>query len=153
VGKRPRTWRARRPVRAAALSVVLAFFLLSASPAFASFSSSPSAASMTISSATLAAPTNLAASNSCILSVSVKVKLTWTATSSTWADGYQIFRSTTNGGPYSSVGSVSGQSTTSFTDSSVAFLTTYYYVVQATKLNWRSPNSSQVSITTLSALC
>jgi hypothetical protein len=141
------------------LRALLVFFVLIASvsaagPAFAGFTSAPSSPAMTISSASLAAPTGLSASSTgCVLNVSTKVKLTWTATSSSWADGYQIFRSTTNGGPYSSVGTVSGQSTTTFTDSSVAFLTTYYYVVQATKLNWRSANSSQASITTLSGLC
>jgi hypothetical protein len=48
---------------------------------------------------------------------------------------------------------VSGRNTTTFTDSTVSFSTTYYYVVQSTKNNWRSVNSTQVSITTPSSLC
>jgi hypothetical protein len=133
---------------------LLTSFVTGATPAFASFTSVPSAPSMTIASATLVAPTGTSASNSgCIVSSSTKVKVTWTASTSTFADGYQVLRSTTNGGPYSVVGTVSGLNTTSFTDSSVAFLTTYYYVVRATKLNWTSTNSNQASITTLTSLC
>jgi hypothetical protein len=37
--------------------------------------------------------------------------------------------------------------------SGLAFLTDYSFVVQATKGNWRSANSAEVSRTTLSALC
>jgi hypothetical protein len=109
---------------------------------------------MTVASGTLATATSPSAANvSCVILGSTKVKLTWTATSSTWADGYQIFRAVVNGGPYSSVGTVSGQSTTTFTDGSVTFSTTYYYVIQATKNSWRSVNSAQVSITTPTTLC
>jgi hypothetical protein len=153
--KRVRTH--RRPARMAGRIMVFAFVCVSlfhATSAFAAFNSSPSSPTMIVSSATLAAPTSPAASTvNCVVLGSTKVKLTWTATTSGWADGYQIFRSTTNGGPYSSVGTVSGQATTTFTDSSVSFSTTYYYVIQATKNNWRSPNSTQVTFTTPTALC
>jgi hypothetical protein len=84
---------------------------------------------------------------------STQVKLTWTATGSTWAGGYEIFRALTSGGPYSSLGTVAGQSTATWTDTSVSFATTYYYVVQATKNSWRSSNSNQASITTPTPLC
>lgn len=122
--------------------------------AMGTFSSAPSPPSMTVSSATLAAPSGLGAVNqNCVTLTSTQVKLTWTATSSTWADGYEIFRSLVNGGPYTSKGTVSGQSTVTWTDTTPLFSTTYYYVVQATKNNWRSANSNQASITTPSALC
>jgi len=134
--------------------LLTAIVLTTASPAFAAFNSSPSAPSMSVSTATLASPTGASAANTgCVVSSSTKVKVTWTATTSTFADGYQVLRSTTNGGPYSVVGTVSGSNTTSYTDSSVAFLTTYYYVVRATKVNWTSANSNQASITTLTSLC
>lgn len=147
----------RRPAhivgRVFVLTLMLSF-LLHPTSALASFNSAPGAPAMTMSTGTLAAPSSPAASTvNCVVLGSTKVKLTWTATSSTWADGYQIFRATVNGGPYSSVGTVSGQSTTTFTDSSVSFSTTYYYVIQATKNNWRSANSTQVTFTTPTTLC
>jgi len=121
--------------------------------AFGTWASSDSA-SMSVSSASLATPTGLGAVNqNCVIATSREVKLTWTATSSTFADGYEIFRGIISGGPYTSKGTVSGRTTVTFTDTTVLASSTYYYVVQATKNNWRSANSSQVSIATLSALC
>jgi hypothetical protein len=143
---------ARRLIAAAALSLVS--IIVVQAPALAAFDSTPAAPSMTVSSATLASPTGVGAVNTnCVVLGSTKVKATWTATTSAFADGYRVLRSTTNGGPYSLVGTVSGLNTTSFTDSSVSFSTTYYYVAQATKVNWTSGNSTQVSITTPSSLC
>ncbi len=118
------------------------------------WTSSPSPPSMTISTATLAAPTGPTASNgACVVLIQADVNLSWTATSSTFADGYEIFRSLTSGGPYTSIATVSGHTTTNYTDSTVAFSQAYHYVVQAKKNNWRSANSAQVSVTTPSSLC
>lgn len=119
----------------------------------ASFTTAPSAAH-SISTATLAAPSNASASVVvCVPLATRTVRISWTATASTWSDGYEVLRATVNGGPYSAVGTVSGQATVTYDDSSVASSTTYYYVVKATKLLWRSANSNQASITTPSALC
>jgi hypothetical protein len=121
--------------------------------AFATWVSSATA-QQTISSAVLAAPTGTTASRStCIPAVQAQVLVTWTPTSSTFADGYQVLRSMTSGGPYTPVGTVSGHATTSFTDDTVVFSTTYHYVVRATRNQWRSPDSAQASVTTPSALC
>ena len=107
-----------------------------------------------VSTSTLAAPTGLsAARGACVALTSSAVNLSWTATSSTFADGYQIFRSTTAGSGYGSVGTVAGRTTTTFIDSTVAFLTTYFYVVQAKKLSWRSANSNEAQVTTPTPLC
>jgi hypothetical protein len=46
-----------------------------------------------------------------------------------------------------------GQTTTSFTDTGVTFLTTYNYVVQATRNLWRSLDSTQASFTTPTPAC
>lgn len=81
------------------------------------------------------------------------VNLTWTATTSAFADGYEIDRASQSGGPYSPVGTVSGQSTTNYTDTTAGFSTTYYYVVRATKASWRSVDSGEASVTTLSTAC
>lgn len=122
--------------------------------ASAGFDSAPSAPSMSVSTATLAAPASLTASNgTCQPLVSTAVNLSWTATSSTFADGYEIFRSLISGSAYTSIATVSGHGTTTYTDPSPLFATTYYYVVQATKSNWRSPNSNEAAVTTPSTLC
>lgn len=125
-----------------------------AAPAVATFTSVPSDPSMSVSAGTLSAPTGLTAQNvNCTPLIGTQVALTWTATASAWASGYEILRSLTSGGPYLSHGTVSGQSTTTWTDTSVTFSTTYYYVVQATKSSWRSPNSNQAQIATPTPLC
>src|SRR5207249_3816390 len=53
------------------------------------------------------------------------VSLTWTGNGC--ASSYNVYRSTTSGGPYTSVGSTT---VTSFFDNSAANGTTYYYVVR-----------------------
>jgi hypothetical protein len=142
------------PTRQGAAAVlVLAIAALCANSATAAFNSSPSA-SQHISTGTLAAPTALsAARGTCVLLTSTAVNLTWTATPSPFADGYEIRRSTANGGPYTSIGTIPGRATTSYTDSTVAFSTTYYYVIQATRNLWRSPNSNQATVSTQTAVC
>lgn len=111
-------------------------------------------ASMPVSSAQLLPPTGVAAGHgACVPSTSASVVVSWTPTASTAADGYEIFRSTTSGGPYASAGTVSGRTTSSFTDPHVAFATTYHYVVQSKRIGWRSASSNEASITTRSPLC
>ncbi|MEY2430703.1 MAG: cellulose 1,4-beta-cellobiosidase [Acidimicrobiaceae bacterium] len=134
-------------------AIVVAVVLLTASAAMAAFNSNQSAAA-TYGTATLAAPTNLAvATGPCTVAVHPSVNLTWTATPSTWATGYEVLRSLLSGGPYLSVALVSGVNTTTYNDSTVLFSTVYRYVVRATKSSWRSALSNEAGITTLSPLC
>jgi fibronectin type 3 domain-containing protein len=56
------------------------------------------------------------------------VSLTWTA--STSAVSYNMYRGTVSGGPYTMINS-SPDTTTAYTDSTVASGTTYYYVATA----------------------
>lgn len=112
------------------------------------------AASHTLSTDTLQPPTSPSAVHGpCANGVSASITVSWSATPSTWADGYEILGSLASGGPYTSMGTVSGVGTTSYTASDLSFLTTYHFVVKATKGNWRSAATGQVSRTTLSALC
>ena len=60
------------------------------------------------------------------------------------ATSYNVGRSTTSGGPYTTVASPTG---TSYTDTGVTNGTTYYYVVAAVNTAGTSANSSQVSAT------
>jgi fibronectin type 3 domain-containing protein len=88
-----------------------------------------------------AAPTGLTAT----AVSSSQINLSWTASSG--ATSYTILRSTTSGGPYSSVGT---STTTSFSNTGLAASTTYYYVVQASNGTCSSGNSAQASATTQS---
>lgn len=111
-------------------------------------------ASATYWTATLAPPNNPATTaGACRLLVDDQIIVSWTATASTWADGYEVARSTTSGGPYTVIGTVNGQAVTSFTDAQRPFSTTYHYVVRAVKSNWRSSDTMQVSRKTRSSLC
>ena len=148
LGSEPR--RHRLPGVAAA---VVAAGLMAGS-GLAAFAPTPVSGSNNISSASMAAPTGLsAARGACVVLTSTQVNLSWTATSSTFADGYRILRSGTSGGPYTAIATVSGQSTTTYSDTTVAFSTTYYYVVEATRNLWRSATSSQASVTTQTIAC
>jgi fibronectin type 3 domain-containing protein len=80
-------------------------------------------------------PTNLVATAG-----NAQVGLSWSASSG--ATSYNVQRSTTSGGPYTSIGT---PTTTSYTDTGVTNGTTYYYVVAAVNAAGQSANSSQVS--------
>lgn len=84
-----------------------------------------------------AAPTNLTASAG-----NAQVSLSWTA--STGATSYTVYDSTTSGGPYTNIGSVSSNSAnvTGLTNG-----TTYYFVVTASNSSGTSGNSNQASAT------
>lgn len=139
--------------RLATVLAVLTAVLGTSSVALAQLADSDTAAH-TLATDTLQPPTNPATAHGpCTNGVSASVTVSWTATPSTWADGYEVLGSLVTGGPYTPVGTVSGVNTTSFTVSNLAFLTTYHYVVKATKGNWRSAATGQVSRTTLSPLC
>jgi hypothetical protein len=74
------------------------------------------------------------------------VALTWTASTSSGVTGYNAYRSSTSGGPYSKINSalISG---TSYTDSSVTAGQTYYYVATAVANGVESGYSSETSAT------
>lgn len=77
------------------------------------------------------------------------VDLDWTASTDGEGAifGYEVYRSTTNGGPYTSIGTTTG-SDTDYTDNTVNNGITYYYVVKAIDQSFNySANSNQVSVT------
>ncbi len=71
-----------------------------------------------------------------------QVMLAWTA--STGATGYSIGRATTSSGPFTTIGQTT---TTSFTDTSAANGTAYFYVVSASNAGGSSADSAAVSAT------
>jgi hypothetical protein len=89
-----------------------------------------------------AAPAGLAATAG-----DAQVALTWTG--STGAVTYNVKRSATSGGPYTTV--ANNITATSYTDTGLSNDTTYYYVVTATNSAGESPNSIEASATPVKA--
>ncbi len=79
------------------------------------------------------APTGLTATSG-----NAQIALSWTA--SLTATSYNVLRSTTNGGPYTTVGT---SATTSFTNTGLTNGTIYYYVVAAVNTAGAGANSNQ----------
>lgn len=133
---------------ATAALLALAGLAAVAVPALAIFGDSASIGANTFTTATLEAAGGLSGTAACNGVGVAKVTLSWTATASTFADGYDVLRSATDGGPYTNVGHVNGRNTTSHVDIPLVVNTTYYYVVQATAGGWTSANTNQASATT-----
>ena len=138
--------------RLVALATVIAIGGLLAAVASASWTSQAVAGSLTVSAGTVSPASGLAAARNCVRSKHDWVNLTWTATPSTFADGYEIFRATGAGTPVS-IATVSGLGTVSYTDNTVAFSTSYLYTVQASYWGWRSIASNAAPITTPNNRC
>jgi fibronectin type 3 domain-containing protein/sugar lactone lactonase YvrE len=85
-----------------------------------------------------AAPTGLIATAG-----NAQVSLSWTASAD--ATSYNIKRSTTSGGPYTTI--ATGLTAASYPDSGLTNGITYYYVVSAVNAAGEGPNSTQVSAT------
>jgi autotransporter-associated beta strand protein len=92
-------------------------------------------------SSTYVNPNPTAPENLNAIAGDAQVSLTWTPYPS--ATSYNVKRSTTPGGPYTTVGTPAG---TSFTDSPLVNGTPYYYVVSAVASS-ESPNSTEASAT------
>jgi len=143
-----------RPPRLLVLGVAAALVLGGASVAAATFTNSATSGTMSVSSTTLAAPTAPhAAQTNCKANKPVTITVGWTATTSAFATGYTVERATTSGGPYTPIAMVA-IGTTSYLDAdpTLAYSTTYHYVVQATYHSWTA-TSTQTAVTTLSSRC
>lgn len=113
--------------------------------AFAGFIDRTDSPSMSVSTASLAAPTGLAAATGCVL-LAPNVTLTWTATSSTYASGYRVYRRTATGS-FAQIGTATGASATSYADSTVVGGQSYVYVIHAYYENWTAgSNETSVSV-------
>ena len=84
-----------------------------------------------------AAPTGVAA-----VAANGQVQLSWNSYPT--AINYFVKRATSNGGPYTTIGSTAA---TNYIDATVVNGTTYYYVISATTTFAQSSNSAQVSAT------
>lgn len=74
------------------------------------------------------------------------VDLQWQVSTTWQVDGYNVYRSTTSGGPYSQV-NVSMLHRNTFTDSIVSSGVTYYYVARAAVWSQESGDSNEVKAT------
>ena len=97
------------------------------------------AATSSITADTLAPPTGLAATGG------AAVGLTWTPTVDLYATGYSVWRASTSGGPYTSVGSVTPRTAATTTDAPA--VGTWFYVLRSTAGSWSSLDSNQASAT------
>ena len=75
---------------------------------------------------------------------STQISLSWSASAA--AASYLVKRSTTNGGPYTVIGTATNST---FVDAGLTSTTTYYYVVSATNSAGVSADSAQASATTV----
>jgi fibronectin type 3 domain-containing protein len=83
---------------------------------------------------------------SIVATPSHSVTLTWTASTTSGVTGYNVYRSSTTGGPYTKLTATAVTGTT-YTDSSVTAGTTYYYVATALVGSSESGYSNQASAT------
>ena len=129
------------PVRP--LAVVLATILLAGLgrpvPAALALMTETESVAATLTAEVLDPPTNLDVTGPLLIKT-----LTWTATVDIRATGYLVFRSTTNGGPYTQIATVTSRTTTTYVDVVIG-LGTRYYVLQSYYGSWTSVNSNQGS--------
>jgi hypothetical protein len=139
------------------LALVLGLTVSAAAPASLALATDQESVGATITADVLDPPTGLICNGGitvCDAGLSSRPTLAWTATSDPYATGYLVFRSTTSGSGYTQIGTVSGRTTTTFTDTTngLVVASTYYYVVRAASASWTSVNSNQVAVTILLGL-
>lgn len=137
--------------RLATVAVLAAALAAGGPVAYATFVQ-PASATSSFSTGTLSAPSGLTATRKCGL-LQYEIHLAWTASPTTWADGYEVSMATSSGGPYTVVPLPLGGDPLATTRVVGGLLpsTTYWFRVTATAAAWRS-SAAQASQTT-SALC
>ena len=132
-----------------AVPVLAAALVLVATPAVATLGDGATA-SAPFTTTTLAAPTGLTATAGCVGLAAAKVTLAWTATTSAFATGYDVYRAV-GAGASTYLTSVSPRTTVSYVDTAVSLLTSYTYTVRTRFASW-STASGTASATT-GAVC
>jgi hypothetical protein len=103
------------------------------SVAFAPASAATVSGTVTVTSSATNSPISISLSGTGTQAVAHSVTLTWTASTSTVV-GYNVYRSTVSGGPYTLITSSTVPGTT-YTDNGVQAGVTYFYVVTAVDSN------------------
>jgi hypothetical protein len=111
---------------------------------FTPATSGPLPGSVTVTSNASNSPATVTLSGTGVQTVSHSITLTWTASTST-VSGYNVYRSSVSGGPYTKLNSSTIAATT-YMDSTVKAGQTYYYVVTSVDTSGvESANSAEVS--------
>jgi hypothetical protein len=129
--------------------LALAGAVVVATPALATYGDSATA-SAAFTTTQLAAPSGVTATAGCN-GVSPKVTLGWTATTTTFATGYDIYRAVGAGSP-TLLTSVSPRTTASYVDTSVSLLTAYTYTVTSRFAAWSKASATASATTPLLCL-
>jgi hypothetical protein len=133
---RTRTW-----LRLGVLGVVAAVAGSAAGSTEARFTDAAPVGGNVVSSATLQPPTGLLATAGCAGATPV-IALAWTATTSAFAEGYDLLRSGNAAGPYTTIAHVTGRSAGSYTDlAGLGLNIRYFYVARSTAYGWTSADS------------
>jgi hypothetical protein len=102
---------------------------------------------VTVTSNATNSPINISLSGTGTQAVAHSVSLSWTASTSTVV-GYNVYRSTISGGPYTLITTSSPTPGTTYTDNGVQAGVTYFYVVTAVDSNGNeSAFSNEASVT------
>jgi len=134
-----RTFRLAVPVAAVLLALAAGaggFFVAWA----ATFIDQASVPGNTFTIDTLAPPTGLTATV-----VGTNIRLDWTATVDTYATGYNVLRSTTQGSGYSPIDTVTPYTAVTYTDNTATAGIRYYYVLQTYFQSWLSVYSNEAN--------
>jgi hypothetical protein len=135
---------AKTGTRVAAMTLALAITCVVAGSAEASWTTTASG-SATATSAAISPPTGVAGSCGVL---SASVRLDWTASTSSWTDGYEIQWRRSPSPTYTNSATVTGVTYTTPALSGG----TYFFLVRATKGAWRSSNVTEVSKSIVSIL-
>lgn len=103
----------------------------------------------TVTTSSLAAPTGVTATAGCN-GLLPKVTLAWTATVTTYATGYDVYRAVGTG-PSTLLTSLAPRTAVGYVDSAVAVLTSYTYTVVTRFESWTKASSTASATTP--ALC
>jgi len=93
-----------------------------------------------ISTNTLSATTSVTVDDS----TAGQIDVSWSATVDSYAGGYNIYRSDTQGSGYPYLDTLIGQSTSNFSDSILGTIT-HYYVVESYADDWTSTYSNEAN--------
>jgi len=100
--------------------------------------------SVTVASNASNSPVTIAVSGDGVAPPSTySVSLSWAPSASSGVSGYDVYRSTVSGGPYTQIGSAS---TVDYKDSSVQANTEYFYVITSVDAGVQSGYSSQIAV-------
>jgi len=100
---------------------------------------------VTVASNASNSPLNIAVSGDGVAAAAHTVTLNWAKSSSSSVTGYDVYRGTVSGGPYTQIGSTTA-SVLDFSDTSVQNNVEYFYVVTSVAAGEQSTYSSQVAV-------